>query len=346
MRWIMTILLLVSSAAAEPARVFEQAQLALSPLISPALGVDLLHAPPGVGQQVYAQSRAAAVELLLDDRLEGTGFIIDPAGRVITAGHVVEVPRRRIEARTVHGRVQAHLLALDLGHDLALLQLGPPPKGSAWPHLSLAERTPPVTSPVYLLGTPIFRHHVMLQGIVARDLPTFEYLSDERRYVSIMHLSALSPSGTSGGPWMNARGEVIGVQSGMMHAKGRHLGVAYMAPLDAIRALVRRGVDARTASLGVVVEEIWGMSRSFLRRLPAGTEGLVVQGVLGPAAQAGIELDDVITHIDGRRLSTRDELLGYVRAKSPGQTVTLTLLRDGAHRRVKITLDSLERRRR
>lgn len=324
---------------AKPARVFEQAQLALSPLIGP-----VVHSPQGVGPQVYSQGRAATVELLLDDRLEGTGFVVDPDGRLITAGHVVEIPRRRIEARTIHGRVGVKLIALDLGHDLALLQLDPPPKGSTWPHLPLSERAPQVTSPVYLLGTPLMRHHVLLQGIVARDLPTFEYLVDEQRYVSIIHLSALSPSGTSGGPWMNAAGEVVGVQSGTMHAKGRHLGVAYMAPLPAIRALIRRGVDARTASLGIVVEEVWGMSRAFLRRLPAGTEGLVVQGVRGPAVEAGLELDDVITQIDGRRTPTRDDLLGFVRARSPGETVTLTVLRGPEAFRLPVTLDSLERR--
>lgn len=333
------LMTIAPGAFAEPARIFEQAQRALSPLISP-----VIRTPKGIGAQLYTQGRAATVELLLDDRLEGTGFIVDPDGRLLTAGHVVEQPRRRIEARTVHGRVPVKLIALDLGHDLALLQLDSPPHGSTWPHLPIAEQSPPVTSPVFLLGTPIFRHHVLLQGIVARDLPTFEYLVDERRYVSIMHLSALSPSGTSGGPWMNRQGEVVGVQSGIMQSKGRHLGVAYMAPLVAIRALLRRGIDARTASLGVVVEEVWGMSRSFLRRLPAGTEGLVVQGIMGPAAEAGLELDDVITHIDGRRIATRDDLLGYVRAKTPGETVTLTVLRQRDARRIKVTLDSLERR--
>ena len=337
--FIMTALALPCVTVAQPARIFEQAQIVLAPLISP-----VAQAPRGIGPQVYRRGRAATVELLLDDRLDGTGFIIDPDGRMITAAHVVETPRERIEARTIYGRVGAKILALDLGHDLALLQLDPPPNGSAWPTLPVAERMPPVTSTVYLLGTPLFRHHVLMQGMLARDMPTFEYLPELHRYVSIVHISAPSPLGTSGGPWMNSDGEVIGVQSGMMLTRSGPVGVAYMSPLEAVQALIRRGVDARTASAGVAVEEIWEQPREYLRQFPPKTQGVVVKVVQGPANDVDLQHDDLIIQIDGRRTPLRDDLLGYIRAKSPGETVTLTVLRGREARRVKITLDSLERR--
>lgn len=336
---IMTVLAVPLGASAQPSRAFRQAQIALGPLISP-----VARAPGAIAPQVYTRSRAAAVELLLDDRLDGTGFIIDAKGRMITAAHVVETPRERIEARTIYGRVNAKLLALDLGHDLALLQLDPPPNGGSWPTLPIAERTPAVTSTVYLFGTPQFRHHVLIQGMIARDMPTYEYLPDLQRYISILHLSAPSPGGTSGGPWMNSEGEVIGVQSGMMLTHGSPVGLAYMVPLGAIQALVRRGVDARTPSAGVAVEEIWEQPREYLRQFPAKTQGVVVKIKHGPALDVDLKHNDLIIQIDGRRTPLRDDLLGYIRAKSAGETVTLTVLRGREARRVKITLDSLERR--
>jgi S1-C subfamily serine protease len=260
-RLICSFLIVTAGAQAQP---LPAQQAGWAPIVNPAVINPFVRSPSCVGPMLYTRARAATVEVLTDGRLDGTGFIIAPDGRFITAAHVVEQPRKRIEARTIHGRVEARLLALDLGHDLALMQLDPPPTGAEWPALPIAAHPPEVMRPLYLLGTPIFRHHVLLQGMVARDLPTYEYMPDLHRYISIVHLSAPSPAGTSGGPWMNERGEVVGVQSGMMTSRGNHVGIAYMSPLPAIQALVRRGVDANTAWAGLAVEELWEQPRDFI----------------------------------------------------------------------------------
>lgn len=332
---IMSVCALCGGVSAQPA----PPAMLNSNIINP-----VVRSPQGLGPQLYTRARAATVEILTDGRLDGTGFIIAPDGRFITAAHVVEQPRKRIEARTIYGRVEAHLLALDLGHDLALMQLDSAPTGADWPALSIASHMPPVTAPVYLLGTPNFRHHVLLRGMMARDLPTYEYLPELHRYVSIMHVSASSPAGTSGGPWMNGRGEVVGAQSGMMTSPNGPVGVAYMAPLPAIQALVRRGVDTQIAWPGLAVEELWEQRRSFIAKHPEGTEGLVVMQARGPAREAGLRYHDIIVAIDGRHTPLRDDLIAHVRAKSPGETVTLTVLRGDERRRVKLTLGLLRPR--
>ena len=338
-------------ASSRPLAVWDQVHGAFLALFNPALGPT--SGPPPAFKPVadhqpafYRRAVEASIEVLVDDHLNGTGFLVSPGGYAMTAAHVVQTPGRRIEARTALGRVDAEVVALDLGHDLGLIKLKPATP-QIWPTLELADASPVVATPVYLLGTPLYRHHVLFQGSIARDTPTYEYLPDEQRYVRIMHLSGMSPPGTSGGPWMLASGAVVGVQSGLMHANGSYVGVAYMAPLDAIRALVKRAEDARTPSLGVAVEELWEQPDQFLQRFPKRTEGVMVSLVVpnGPAEGSGLRSEDLITHVDGQRVIERDELLGYIRSRAPGDTVDLLVVRPGeSDHHIQIKLDWLEAR--
>ena len=104
-----------------------------------------------------------------------------------------------------------------------------------------------------------------------------------------------------------------------------------MVPSDAINALLASGKDADTATLGVGVEELWEQGTETLRKFPPKTEGLYVAKTRddGPAARAGLKPDMLITHLNGRPISLRDQLVLGVRAKRPGDVVTLTVVSAG-----------------
>ncbi|MCB9541463.1 MAG: serine protease [Myxococcales bacterium] len=300
--------------------------------------------PAGAPPALYDRAAAAAVEILTDDHLDGSGFIVDPKGIVVTAAHAVTDPRRRIEIRSPRlGRAIVRLIARDIGHDIALLAL--PERAEPYPALELAPAIPPVGTDLYLYGAPLFRHGVLLPAMLARPTPTYEYLPDQQYYLRIYHLGGPSPVGTSGGPWLTADARVVGLQSGLMHDGGAPVGIAYMAPVDAIRALLATRKDATTPTLRIGFEEIWEQPDAFRRQYPPQLEAVVAVRVTpgGPAARAGLRNHDVITHLDGERVRLRDEILTAIRARKPGDPVDLRLLRPGEPpRTVRVALGRLE----
>jgi len=293
--------------------------------------------------ELYQQARRASVEVLVNDHLAGTGFFIDKGGLLFSAAHVLDRPESRVEVLSpAFGRIEAKLLAVDLGHDLALFQL--PAREEGYPALELAEKMPAVGERVYLLGTPLYRHAVLLPGMVARTDNVFVYYPG--RYVEAVHIAAMVQGGTSGGPWMDAGGRAIGVQSGTMREQNSPAGIAKMVPLEALRTLLTTRRNAATPTFGAAVEELWQHTHDVLKRFPPRSEALVLRQIQkdGPVARAGLKEWDAITAADGQRVRLSAELLRIVRAKKPGETLKLDILGpDGTGaRQVEIRLGCLE----
>jgi S1-C subfamily serine protease len=291
----------------------------------------------------YETAKAATVEVLVNGHMNGSGWIANPKGLVLTAGHVVEQPDRRFEVRSPEiGRKDAKLLAVDLGHDLALLSIEPREDG--YPSLKLAEKWPSPGTTVYVIGAPLYRHGVLAHGTVAGAETVFEYYAD--RFNEVMHVASTVPRGMSGGAWFNAAGEAVGVQSGVMSQNGVPIGIAFVCPLPAMRSLLRGKQSASTPTLGTVVEELWTQDRKTLDRFGLKAEGLIVKSVQadGPAARAGLKESDLVVAVDGKPTHLTSDLMRMVYARKPGQTMDLTLQRpDGAGQaKVSVRLGKLE----
>ena len=310
----------------------------------PAAGQDAEALPTTA--ELYQRAKRATVEVLVDGRLSGSGWFADPEGLVMTAAHVIRRRSARFEVLSpTSGRLPAKPVAVDFGHDLGLLRVEP--REGGYPALPLAGEPPPPGEEIYLLGTPVFRHAVLLRGMVARDGPAFEYYADLHHYVEVMHVAATVQHGTSGGPWFNRRGQVIGLQSGVMPVGNSvYTGIAYAAPLEAIRSLLESGRTTATPTIGSSVEEIWEQKPETLDRFPPGTEGLILRTLRddGPVVRAGLKQWDLVTAADGQKVRLRDELLRIIRGKQPGQPLQLDVLKpDGAGaRQVTVRLGKLE----
>jgi len=312
------------------------------------LFISLLAVAPGIAApapDLYERARRASLEILVDDHLVGSGWFADPKGLAMTAAHVVWSGRRIEVLSPEAGRLAARLVAVDRGRDIALLSVDPRTEG--YPTLPLAKEMPKAGSTIFQIGAPIFRHAVLIRGSVARDGTTFEYLADQKVYAEIIHVSAMTPRGTSGGPWFTPDGEVVGIQSGLMREGDAPVGIAFVAPLEAVRTLLSTARSAATPTFDAAIEEFWEQQRSYRSRFAARTEGLVVRSPAagGAAARAGLAEWDLITAIDGKNVRYRDELLRAVRAKAPGDEVTFTVRRggDADPRTVTLKLDRLER---
>jgi len=292
---------------------------------------------------LYEKAKLASVEILVDDHMGGSGWFADEQGLLFTAAHVIGRPGRRIEVLSLAvGRLEARVVAVDLGHDLALLRVES--REGGYPVLQLAECMPPPGEQVFLFGAPIFRSAVLLSGTMARDETVFGYYTD--RYVEITHIAATVQSGTSGGPWLSGSGEAIGLQSGTISLQSIPIGVANVIPIGPIRELLKSGRTTATPTMGAAIEETWQQQRDFLDRFPPRTEGLVVKILKsdGPAVRAGLKQWDVITTADDQPVQLSGELLRIIRGKQPGDSLKLSVLGpDGTGRReVTVRLGKLE----
>lgn len=299
------------------------------------------------GRRLYEHLRAACVEVLANGHLEGSGWFADGQGLVVTAAHAVEDRRAKLEVLSpAAGRMAAELVAWDRGHDLALLRV--PPAKAPYPALPVADSAPGPNAEVFLLGSPMFRHGLLLPGRVAAGGLSYEYMASKACYTRCFYICAPSPKGTSGGCWVDAGGRVVGSQSGYVGTDAMMLGIAYAAPPQAIRRLLETRRPPATATVESGVEELWEQPREFIARFPAGSSGIVpVQPRKGgPADRAGLKPNTLITAVDGVAVAYRDQFLALVRARSPGQEIVLRVLdADGAApREVKVRLGDLEAR--
>jgi S1-C subfamily serine protease len=301
----------------------------------------------GRSRDLYERARQASVEVLVAGRLEGSGWLADANGLAVTAAHVVRKHPDRVEVISpVAGRLPAKVIAVDRGHDLALLEL--PGREKPYPALEVAEKMPPPTSSIFLYGAVQFRHGLLVRGTVARREAAFEYLFNLKQYIRAYYVVAPTPNGTSGGCWLDRHGRVVGSQSGFMLRNGNLNGIAYVIPPDAVRRLVRTRKSADTPTIGAAVEEIWEQQVDWIKQYPPGTEGIVPVRIHenGPAAKAGIEARSlVVTKIDGKPVRYRDELLHLVRSRRVGDEITLEVLRPDAKsaEKIKLRLGRLER---
>lgn len=275
----------------------------------------------------YEAALDASLDILVDGRLEGSGWLSAREGHAITAAHVVGAPGKRVEVLTRKGkRVPATVVAVDYGNDAAILRA----PGIPGPGLAFARAMPSAGTPIHLIGSPLYRHRLVVPGCVASDAASFEWTPPCNGYVQVFHVAAMTPPGFSGGAWLDAEGHVVGLQSGMMTSDRAPMGIAFVASCDALAQLLADRKTRSTPTLGAAVEEVWEQSNAFLARLPERTTGGVLRNVgEGPCAAAGLKDGDVIQKIGNRPVALRDELQRLVRARSTGDAVEVTVLRPG-----------------
>ncbi|MEE2789384.1 MAG: trypsin-like peptidase domain-containing protein [Myxococcota bacterium] len=288
-----------------------------------------------LGPSVFKSIEQAGFDLLVDNHLEGSGVIVHPAGFALIAGHAAQPKSKILEARSPRlGRLVLKRVAMDLGHDLALVQL--PPRSQAYPFRPVARDPLAPGETVYLYASPLYRHGVLIRGAVGSTKPTYEYLPDVGYYVRIVHVAASSPPGTSGGPWLNGKGEVVGLQSGLMHESGAPVGLAYMSPRLALRRIVQTKKNAQTMSIRAGLEEFWEQSREFRSAYRSDQEGIVLVKLdpAGAAAKSGLKDGDVVTHVGKTPVAYRNELLSRIRRIRPGRGLTVVVTRQRSGSRV------------
>jgi serine protease Do len=263
---------------------------------------------------------------------QGSGFIIDPSGLVLTNNHVVE-NAVDIRLRLTDGReFSAKVLGRDPLTDLALLKMQGDVSNLPVVRLGDSEQVR-VGEPVMAIGNPFGLSSSVSLGILsarARDIQAGPY-------DNFLQTDAAINPGNSGGPLFNMRGEVIGINTAIV---GGGTGIGFAVPSNMAKALLpqlQKG-QIRRGWLGVSVQDLTADLAQALK-VPV-RKGAIVTDVRPdtPAARAGLKTDDVITAINGEAVETARGLTRDIGFRPPDETVTLTVHREGKQQQVQVKL--------
>ena len=278
--------------------------------------------PQSRAQGIYKKISPACIEILVGGRLDGSGVIVCPTGLVLTACHVIRKPSKRFEAFSPKvGRKPLLLIATNRGSDMALLKL---PAGKApYPALALAKQIPPEGKPVFLLGSPIFRHHLLIRGSIARKTQTYSWYNGG--FTNTIPISAIGAPGSSGGPWVNQKGEIIGLQVATVTTSKGHQGVSSAVPLPSIRRFISEKKNVSVSSIQAAVEELWAQPSQLIRKMPSDAKGLLLRQVAkdGVADKAGLKNEDLILKANGKSYTRIEPFIRMMRSMKPGATLKL-----------------------
>jgi putative serine protease PepD len=271
--------------------------------------------------------------------VSGAGFVYDQAGHIVTNNHVIEpaVGGGTIKVTLPDGHeLSASIVGRSPSYDLAVLsvdraaQLTPATLGS-----SAGVR---VGETVVAIGSPLGLSSTVTSGIIsATDRPVTAGGSGESSYINALQTDAAINPGNSGGPLVDLSASVIGVNSaiatlgGSAQRESGNIGVGFAIPIDQVRRTVEQIIATGHAVYPIIGAEVSVATSLEGARINAVTDG-------SPAATAGIRAGDVVTEVNGRPVHDGIELIVQIRSFEPGQTVTLTVDRDGTTSRVPVVL--------
>ncbi|PHV07012.1 serine peptidase [Janthinobacterium sp. BJB412] len=266
----------------------------------------------------------------------GSGFIISPEGYVLTNAHVVDGADEVYVTLTDKREFKAKVLGADARTDVALLKV----EGGKLPSLTMGDSSKiRVGEWVIAIGSPFNLENTVTAGIIsAKSRDTGDYLA------LIQSDVAVNP-GNSGGPLINMRGEVIGINSQIATLSGGYNGISFAVPIDeAMRVSdqLKKSGKVTRGRIGVQIGELSKeVAESLGLKSAQGAEvSLVEPG--GPADKAGIRAGDIILKFNGVQINRSSDLPRLVGGSALGSQATVTIWRKGAQQEVGVAIAELE----
>lgn len=267
----------------------------------------------------------------------GTGFIWDEQGHVVTNFHVLQGANGARVTLADQSTWKAALVGVFPDRDLAVLRIDAP-KEKLKPIAVGTSKDLQVGQKVYAIGNPFGLDQTLTTGIVSALNREIESVT-QRPIRGVIQTDAAINPGNSGGPLLDSAGRLIGVNTAIYSPSGGSAGIGFAIPVDEVSRVVPRLI--KDGKFIRPTLDIQAAPPQFLEKLGL-PKGVAVVGVLpGGAAQAAgmkpfmrgasgeIVTGDIITALAGKPVATLDELLEALENRQPGETVVLTVLREG-----------------
>ena len=269
----------------------------------------------------------------------GSGFVIDPAGGIITNNHVID-GADRIEVVFMDGTtLPATLTGRDPKTDIAVLKVE---SQTPLPHVELGDSSRArVGDWVIAIGNPFGLGGTVTAGIISalnRDIHA-------GNYDDFIQTDASINRGNSGGPLFDMQGRVVGVNSAIISPSGASVGIGFAVPTSTVRPIVEQILEhgeTRRGWIGVRIQTVTPEIADSLGLAPA--RGALIAGLSddGPAAAAGIEPGDIVLSFDGRNIAAMRDLPRIVAETGIGRTVDVEIYRGGRTIGVEVTVARLD----
>jgi len=286
---------------------------------------------------------------------QGSGFILNKEGLILTNNHVIENGQRVEVTLSNKHKYKATVVTVDKGHDLALLKIDAPNLVPA----TLAETSSnlKVGQSVYAIGNPFGLSGTMTRGIISAIRSVASPENGAGLIEDAIQTDASVNPGNSGGPLLNSRGEVIGITTMIANnGANQSSGIGFAIPINTAKAVLddfakygrvrRPTLDIVTLPIGPDVAEQIGLPADY---------GILIERVLpgGAAEKAGLHGGteraymgntplmlggDLIVAFDGQEIASAQDLAGAMNAKHAGDTVTVTVFRGRKRMDFKVTL--------
>ncbi|MGK6349787.1 Do family serine endopeptidase [Parapedobacter sp. DT-150] len=289
----------------------------------------------------------------------GSGVIISEDGYIVTNNHVVE-EANKIEVQLTDKRVvQAKVIGRDPNTDLALIKINE--KGLPFVRFGNSDDVR-IGEWVLAVGYPLGLESTVTAGIVsatgratgiiARELQQRQYQqrgypqTDEEPLIntaveSFIQTDAVINKGNSGGPLVNANGELIGINSNIMTPTGTYAGYGFSVPVNLVKKIADDFIKFGMVKRGLIGITFQELNPATAKELEIKEiNGLYVSEIVpdGAAEEAGIKAGDIITKLDGRVIASSSDLQERIYRLRPGDKVKLTYTREGKERDVTVTL--------
>jgi serine protease Do len=268
----------------------------------------------------------------------GSGFIVSADGFIVTNAHVVENAEEITVRLNDKREYKAKVIGADTRSDVAVIKID----ATSLPTVKIGDMSKVrVGEWVVAIGSPFGFANTVTAGIVSAK--SRENLSGDPNLDAVPFIQtdvAVNP-GNSGGPLLNMRGEVIGINSQIFSRTGSFAGISFAIPIDYAFNVADQLMKTGHVTRGRIGVGIQNVSRDLADSLGLKqAEGAAVSNVEAdsPASKAGLEVGDVITKIDGRAVEGSADLSRTIRAVKPGSKVNLTVWRSGKTRDIPVTV--------
>ncbi|MFZ6765985.1 DegQ family serine endoprotease [Undibacterium sp. Di26W] len=262
----------------------------------------------------------------------GSGFIISQDGFVLTNAHVVEGASEVYVKLTDKREFKAKVIGADRRTDVAVLKID----GSKLPRVTIGDSDKIKAGEwVIAIGSPFDLDNTVTAGIISAKA------RDTGDYLPLIQTDVAVNPGNSGGPLINMRGEVIGVNSQIYSRSGGYMGISFAIPIDEAMRVVEQLKSAGKVVRGYLGVERIDVPKEVAEGLGlAKAQGALIQRVMpgSPAEKAGVEVGDVIQKVNGTVIEKAVDLNRVVGDIKPGGKATVTVWRKGGAKDIVITV--------